>query len=327
MQLKIKQLLILLVLISFSLNFQVYSNPLVISTKFINKWIAKIPKSILTKKLANLSFKELQRYFSKAERIDFLLEKAYIEGRINPAYMYALRLKYSKIPNGDKLLFMCLKDKQCNLLTFSEQANTWLYQYLIQRLPFIPSKYELEKKIIANFVERFTIKFFEKEGWKCLSGKYRGDNGFDGLCVKTNFLGKIQDVLILESKANNSQLIKTSNGKQMSTSWVISILKSLKNQEEANKNWLEKLIFGNKYQDILRLVEQGKYRRRLIRIKSTKQGLDIEMYSVRSKGYSDISVELKNHIKANLIRPRTGQDKYIKSIVKEALEETLEKYR
>jgi hypothetical protein len=309
---------------SISINHLAYANIAILATSKLTKWIGKLPKHIIFKTISKISFKEL-KFLTKIERIDFLLEKAYLEGRINPAYIYRLRIIYSKIPYGDRFLYLCLKDKNCNPLKFADKANSWVYQYIIRNYPEIQSFRDLNK-IIGDFSERLIIKFFEKNGWKCINGKYRGNNGFDGLCVKTNWWGSIEDILILESKAENSLLGEAKCGKQMSKSCIISTLEVLKHNTNQERNWLQKLFSKNEYQEILEMVKRNKYRKRLIRVKSTQEGLKIEIYKIEDNGLKNVRTIKENVINVNLKKPITKQDKYIKSIAEEALKETLEKY-
>jgi len=310
----------------FLSNSLVYSINIFSTIPQSTKWINKLPKRVISQTLSNISLKELNKYLTKPEKIDFLLDKAFWEGRINPAYAYRLRMLYSKIPSGDLFLYLCLKDKNCNPLKFADKANSWLYQRIIRTFPNIQTIYDLNK-IKGDLAEKLTIKFFEKSGWKCLNGKYRGNNGFDGLCVKTNFFGKIKEVLILESKAENSLLAKSQCGKQMSKSCIVSILETLKQNDNKEKNWFQKLFSRNKYQEILDLVEKGKYRRRMVKIKSTKEGLKIEIYKIVDKNFKDVEAVIYQTINANLSNPTTKQDKYIRSLIEEVLNEILKEYK
>jgi len=318
----INELVLSFFLLATFVNATLYSN-LVSDVKQLARWAEKLPKSILVKEFSEISLRELKKYLTKVERIDFLLEKAYVEGRLMLAYIYKLRTIYSKIPYGDKFLYLCLKDKSCNPLNFATKANSWLYQQIIRRYPNISSKKELEK-ISGYFSERFTVKIFEKSGWKCINGKYHGENGFDGLCIKTNWFGKIKDVLILESKAEDSILGYAKCGKQMSKACVVSILEVLRQNYDREKNWFQKLLGKNEYQEILELVKEGKYRRRLVRVRSTQYGLRIEISKIEDNGSMDIKKIKENIIDVNLVEPLTKQDKYFKSIAEEALEEALE---
>ena len=305
-------------------NYISYSNPILIR---LSKWMLRLPKTTIVKTISKISFKEL-KFLTKAERVEFLLEKAYIEGRINPAYVYRLRTIYSKIPNGDKFLYLCLKDKACNPLKFADKANSWVYQYIIQHYPNIGSFRQLNQ-IIGDFAERFLVKFFERSGWQCINGKYRGNNGFDGLCIKTNFWGKVEDVLILESKAENSLLGKAQCGRQMSKACIVSILETLSsknNQEFQKQNWLERIFSRNRYKEILKLVKKDNYRRRLIKFRSTPTGIRLEIYKIEDNGLRNIKVVKEEVINTNLLIPTTKQDKYFKTLVEESLKETLDNF-
>jgi len=265
---KVKRLIwIIFILISFT-NFVAYSKSNLL--RGLSKWRTKLPKSIIEKNLSKLSYKELRKYLTKNEAIYFLLYKAYREGKINPADIYRLRHIHSKLPYGDKFLLLCLKDEKCNPLKFAKKADTWLYQEIVRKYPNISSKKELER-ISGNFAERFTIRIFEKSSWKCIKGKYRGEHGFDGLCIKTNIFGKVEDVLILESKADDSILGESQCGKQMSKACIISILENLKNETAKNETWFQKFLGRNKYNEIFHLVENNKYRRRLVRVKKIRK--------------------------------------------------------
>jgi len=228
---------------------------------------------------------------------------------------------YNKIPNGDKFLLLCLKDKTCNPEKFAIRANTWLYQRIIKEFPNISSSYELEKKIVPEIAERITIKLFEKGGWHCINGKYKGNNGFDGLCIKKNWLGTIKDVLILETKTGNSQLAKNLCGQQMSHNCVKNILTLLKEKEEVNKNFFLKFFSKNQYKEILNLVEEGHYRRRLVRVEPTKNGLIVKIYKIEDlPDRNTVKINSFQEIEANLSTPKTAMDNFIREIFEEALE-------
>jgi hypothetical protein len=290
----------------------------------LSKWAGKVPEEVLLKSIRSISFKDLSKYLTKTERIDFLLEKAYYSNRLSSIDVYRLRYIYSKIPNGDKFLLLCLKDVSCNPFKFAKRANTWLYQRLIKEFPEISTAYELEKKIIPEIYEKFTIKFFEKSGWKCINGKYKGNNGFDGLCIKTNWFGNVKDVLILETKAGSSRLGTAKCGQQMSYSCIIDTLSLLNEKEKNNMNFFIKLLGldNNKYKQIINLVKNGKYRRRLIRIEATGNELIIKITHLEdSADKTKIKLGETEVIKANLANPQTSTDFYVRKLFEKSLEE------
>ncbi len=119
------------------------------------------------------------------------------------------------------------------------------------------------------------IRFFTGSGWKPVDGQV-GRAGFDGLFVRVNDAGAVQELLIVESKFNTSTLKTTNHGTQMSDEWVRRKIQALRNQAPENDT----------YKQIEGLIDQGAYRGRLWNMKVENGKASIKLESVQSEGGS-----------------------------------------
>lgn len=74
-------------------------------------------------------------------------------------------------------------------------------------------------RIKGDLAEHMMDSFYKKDGWEILDGK-RGNQGFDGLYVKRNSLGKPISWFVADAKSGRAKLSMTKNGRQLSDSWI-----------------------------------------------------------------------------------------------------------
>jgi len=118
-------------------------------------------------------------------------------------------------------------------------------------------------------------KFYTNSGWIQIEGEV-GRNGIDGLYYKRKH-GRIQEVLVAESKWNTGRLGKSGKNKaikQMSQTWVLRSL-----------NRLVKYKPLPEYDTIKKFIEHNQYRARLFNLKPVgEDSIQIHLYKIKNKG-------------------------------------------
>ncbi len=142
-------------------------------------------------------------------------------------------------------------------------------------------------KIKGDISEDMMGSYFKNSGWSKKEGEV-GSNGIDGLYIKRDSAGKINNVLAVESKYNTSKLGETNAGMQMSKEWLVSKVDALIKAHSEDQD----------YADIKKLISEDKYRARLWKMNEVDNKLYMGLENIDSLG-RDIS-----------ITPLAGGEKY-----------------
>jgi len=139
-------------------------------------------------------------------------------------------------------------------------------------------------------------KFYTNSGWIQIEGEV-GRNGIDGLYYKRKH-GRIQEVLVAESKWNTGRLGKSGKNKsikQMSQTWVLRSL-----------NKLVKYKPLPEYDTIKKFIEHNQYRARLFNLKPVgEDSIQIHLYKIKNKGQDSFEKIKERSLKAiRLVSPR-----------------------
>jgi hypothetical protein len=241
----------------------------------------KFSKILQLGKISSLTLKDLS-YGTKAENIDDLLTLAMNENRIDFVQKFKYAQKFQELPEGDKLLFICLKHPNCDLEEFSSIASkSQLHRQVILGNPALGLS-EVNKKV-GKINEYIMSKYFESTGWERIEGEV-GVNGIDGLFVKRDKYGNIKEVLFVESKYNKSKLGNTECGKQMSKAWLLCKVQDLQKKYPDSKE----------YHQIEKFIENDSYRARLWNMTVEDNKIQISLKKVHNKGERNVSLyELK----------------------------------
>lgn len=216
------------------------------------------------------------RYASKAENVAGLLDLAQDENRIETIKAMQLSGSFSSLHRGDELLLICLKNAKCQPENvYAVAKNSEFHAAVLARNPELGATQV--NHAVGAINEELMIRFFTGSGWKAVDGQV-GRTGFDGLFVKWDDAGAVQDLLIVESKFNTSTLKPTDHGTQMSDEWVRRKIQALRNQAPENDT----------YKQIENLIDQGEYRGRLWNMRVENGKASIKLESVQSKDGSVI---------------------------------------
>lgn len=227
--------------------------------------------------VASLGTAEL-KYASKAHNIEGLLALARTERRVSFDEISQLQAweKYNKIPDGDRLLLLCLKKPKCEPLACANIARlSDLHREIVLRQPDM--NLTQVNQAAGNISEHVMNRHFESTGWQRIEGQV-GRSGIDGLFVKRNGEGVVREVLVVESKYNTGTLQATNHGQQMSRDWVQRKLQQLRERQpdDATYRRIEELINGGYYRARLwtMRVDTGQLRIDLQRVRSTSDKVD-----------------------------------------------------
>jgi len=246
----------------------------VIGLAFTSSSIFKLFKGV---PISRVTLKSLQN-FPKNEQIKFLIERGKQTGRISPMKSLSLQAKFSKIPNGEEVLYACLKDIKCNphsAIKNIEAYKSKLGHYPPKTLSKMIATDDLYLKLAlknpklktgdlrleaGKIAERMMDKNFRTSGWTKIEGEV-GRNGFDGLYVKLDKNGNVKSVMIVESKYGKSaSLSRTMDGaRQMSSQWSNKKIDDL----------IKKYPNDPKYKQIKLQLQQSKVKHRLYRFRVT----------------------------------------------------------
>ena len=142
-------------------------------------------------------------------------------------------------------------------------------------------------KMKGDISEDMMDSYFKNSGWSKKEGEV-GVNGIDGLYVKRDSDGNINNVLAVESKYNTSKLGETNAGMQMSKTWLLDKLDTL----------IKAYPEDSDYADIKSLISEDKYRARLWKMNEVDNDLYIGLKNINSVD-GDVSV-----------MPLTGTENY-----------------
>ncbi len=156
-------------------------------------------------------------------------------------------------------------------------------------------------KFNGDVTESVMSNYFKNSGWGELNGEV-GVNGIDGLFVKKDKVGRIKDIMIVESKYNKSQLgyidKRTPNlkSKQMSKralkkqvdNLIVDTRKKMsKVGSMKDKTRLKKQL--SDYKAIKSKIHANDYRTRLFKIKPVGDNkFKITIDALEKKGYKDV---------------------------------------
>ncbi|WP_457564160.1 hypothetical protein [Caminibacter sp.] len=234
------------------------------------KFFSKESEEVVVKGSSKVTFRNL----------DEVLQNAVLNRRIYETDRYKLHIIYSNIPNGSKLLNICLKDKKCNPYEFAKIVQkSELHKEIILKNPSLTLTQVNHKVGLIN--EKVMNNYFISTGWKKIEGEV-GRNGIDGLFVKKKN-GKIVDVLLVESKYNKSQLMATKNGKQMSKQWALKKIDEL----------IKKYPDNPEYYQIKRFIQNDNYRALLWNMKVEKNKLVLSLKRIKEENGNLIKQDLK----------------------------------
>ena len=161
-------------------------------------------------------------------------------------------------------------------------------------------------------------KFYTNSGWIQIEGEV-GRNGIDGLYYKRKH-GRIQEVLVAESKWNTGRLGKSGKNKaikQMSQTWVLRSL-----------NKLVKYKPLPEYNTIKKFIEHNQYRARLFNLKPVgEDSIQIHLYKIKNKGQNSFEKIKERILKViKLASPRNRFEVGIVDAYNECRREALKSY-
>ena len=209
-------------------------------------------------------------YATKADNVHGLLDLAVQENRIDTISLIQLGNRFSAEKNGDRILLACLKITACQPEKFLESIRTSeLHAQVALRQPGL-NQIKVAHAV-GEVIENLMVRYFQYSGWKQIPGQI-GRQGIDGLFVKMKD-GVVKEVLVVESKYNNSQLGTTKHGTQMSDQWVRRKIEELRTRYPDEKT----------YKDIERFADAGTYRAILWNVKVEDNSLKVGLTKVKSK--------------------------------------------
>ena len=185
----------------------------------------------------------------------------------------------------------------------------------------IPSDNKIQARL--NIVNGYSSecvmhKFYTNSGWTQIEGEI-GRNGIDGLYFKKKN-DTIKEVLVSESKWNNSKLGKSGKNKaikQMSQEWVLRALQKLQKHKPLPE-----------YNTIKKLVQHNQYRARLFKMSPVGDNqVQIHIYKIKNKGMKSFDTFMESTLHPiTLGQPRNSFERGILESYNRCREEALERY-
>ena len=191
--------------------------------------------------------------------------------------------------------------------------------FLSSQNNFTDNKIQGRLSIVNGYsAECVMHKFYTNSGWTQIEGEI-GRNGIDGLYFKKKN-GTIKEVLVSESKWNNSKLSKSGKNKaikQMSQEWVLRALQKLQKHKPLPE-----------YNTIKKLVQHNQYRARLFKMSPVGENqVQIHIYKIKNKGMKSFDTFMESTLRPiTLEQPRNSFERGILEAYNRCREEALERY-